>query len=233
MLKFLRKVNLKDGKFKRYLLYLLGEMLLIVLGILMALQIHNWKQLRENSQIEKQYLENIKRQLQEDLEEIRGNKEYNQKYLKEFSTAIKIIQLNDQANVDTLGKISADLSKYSDFRRKSNVYQSLINSGEVKYITNYEIIGNLQSLEETYTLINRLEETHNTAIMNFAVPTLVDVMNFSTLTVKKPEVLFDYRYQNMFVLFIELMNEKEDIYEKAQIEIENIVLQIDQEIVPR
>ncbi|WP_373060399.1 DUF6090 family protein [Zunongwangia sp. H14] len=233
MLKFFRKINMERGRFKKYLVYLIGEMFLIVLGILVALQIHNWNQQRVNSRTEIQYLQNIKRQLKEDLEEIVGNKQYNQKYLKEFHSAISIIQANDRSNIEVLGGISANLSKYSDFRRKSNVYQTLINSGEVKYITNYDIIENLQSLEETYTLINRLEETHNAAIMNFAVPTLVDVISFSTLTVKKPEVLFDYRYQNMFVLFTGLMKEKEEIYTKAQKEIEHILSQIDMEIVSK
>jgi len=45
MLKFFRKVRLKlidEGNLKRYLNYSVGEILLVVLGILIALQINNW-----------------------------------------------------------------------------------------------------------------------------------------------------------------------------------------------
>ncbi len=230
MLKFFRRIYLRDQKIKKYLLYLIGEVILIVVGILLALQIHNWNQRRVNSAIEIQYLENIGRQLKEDLTEITGNRLYNQEYLQQFQQAVLFIQNNEHDKIKEVAAISANLSKYSDFRRKSNAYQSLVNSGEVKFLKNYEIIENLQSLEETYTLINRLEETHHAAIMNFAVPTLVDVLNFNTLTVQKPEVLFDYRYQNMFVLFNGLMEEKEDIYLKAQKKIAQIIEQIDAEI---
>lgn len=43
MLQFLRRIRKKlieDGKFKNYLLYAVGELFLVVLGILIALQIN-------------------------------------------------------------------------------------------------------------------------------------------------------------------------------------------------
>ena len=45
MIKFFRKIRqqmLKENKFSKYLIYAIGEILLAVIGILIALRINNW-----------------------------------------------------------------------------------------------------------------------------------------------------------------------------------------------
>ena len=49
MLRFFRQIRqrmLTHNKFSKYLLYAVGEILLVVIGILIALQIDNWNQER-------------------------------------------------------------------------------------------------------------------------------------------------------------------------------------------
>ncbi|MBT8205663.1 MAG: hypothetical protein KJO20_09835 [Eudoraea sp.] len=59
MLRFFRKIRqrlLTENKFSKYLLYAIGEIVLVVIGILIALQINNWNQNRIENQIEKRLL---------------------------------------------------------------------------------------------------------------------------------------------------------------------------------
>jgi hypothetical protein len=47
MLKFFRKIRqnlLEESKFRKYLVYALGEIVLVVVGILIPLQINNWNE---------------------------------------------------------------------------------------------------------------------------------------------------------------------------------------------
>ena len=56
MIKFFRKIRqklLSDNKFSKYLLYAIGEILLVVIGILIALQINNWNELNKKKQDER------------------------------------------------------------------------------------------------------------------------------------------------------------------------------------
>lgn len=57
MIKFFRKIRqnlLSEGKTGKYLKYAIGEIILVVIGILIALQINNWNENRNNiSQAEK------------------------------------------------------------------------------------------------------------------------------------------------------------------------------------
>ncbi|WP_273567484.1 DUF6090 family protein [Maribacter halichondriae] len=49
MIKFFRKIRqnlLSEGKTGKYLKYAIGEILLVIIGILIALQINNWNDIR-------------------------------------------------------------------------------------------------------------------------------------------------------------------------------------------
>lgn len=56
MIKFFRKIRLRlidEGSFKRYILYAIGEIILVVIGILIAVQLNNWNQERiRNAELE-------------------------------------------------------------------------------------------------------------------------------------------------------------------------------------
>ena len=70
MIKFFRKIRQKlltENKFSKYLIYAIGEIVLVVIGILIALQINNWNQSRINTQKEINHLKNILKNLNDDL----------------------------------------------------------------------------------------------------------------------------------------------------------------------
>ena len=63
MIKFFRKIRqqlLIDNKFTKYLIYAIGEIILVVIGILIALQINNNNEIKKNRGKEIAYLQNIK-----------------------------------------------------------------------------------------------------------------------------------------------------------------------------
>jgi len=70
MAKIFRKIRqklLSENKFSKYLIYAIGEIILVVIGILIALQINNWNQTRKNNNATKEYLVKIKSHTLEDM----------------------------------------------------------------------------------------------------------------------------------------------------------------------
>ncbi|MDG2448797.1 MAG: DUF6090 family protein [Saprospiraceae bacterium] len=62
MIKFFRKIRqqfLVENKVRRYFFYAFGEIVLVVLGILIALSINNWNEGRKNDQKESLLIKNI------------------------------------------------------------------------------------------------------------------------------------------------------------------------------
>jgi len=230
---YLRKIRrdlIKEGNLKRYLAYAVGEVIIVVIGILLALYLNNWNQQRTEIKLELQYYQSIKIQLNEDLTTLYGEINYNQNFLNQFSFAKKLILLNDKSKADTLGKITLNMVRFSDFRRKSNIYQTLVNSGEIVLINNNKITEKLQSLEENYTYINRLEENHASIIFSQIIPEITQIIQFDPLKIMDMTFLFSYKFQNSLDLLIVLMNEKMDVYKQAQNEIISTIKLIDIEL---
>jgi len=58
MINFFRKIRqrlLTENKFSKYLLYGIGEIILVVIGILIALSINNWNEDRKNDEVRRTY----------------------------------------------------------------------------------------------------------------------------------------------------------------------------------
>ncbi|GAG86687.1 unnamed protein product, partial [marine sediment metagenome] len=76
MIKFFRKIRqnlLSEGKTGKYLKYAIGEIILVVIGILIALQINNWNIENRNRNLESEIIREIQDNLQFDLQELRSD----------------------------------------------------------------------------------------------------------------------------------------------------------------
>ncbi len=233
MINFFRKIRydlMEKNKTGQYLKYALGEIALVVIGILIALQINNLNTKRIEKREEISSYKNIKRQINDDKNVISGIIDYNNLYYKQYKYANQVIEQNDRSKIDTLGKIALKLYKYSDYNRSSNIYQNLINSGELKLLKNRDIIEQIQRLEETYIYMNRMEKIHFQVIMSGAHLDIHKSIKFSGRSVRKPKELFGVEFQNHFIGMMGIMEEKDEIYHRAINEIEIITKLIDEEL---
>ena len=87
MIKIFRKIRMQllaENMLNRYLIYAIGEIMLVVVGILIALSINNWNNKKIERQTELKIYENIKNQIHEDEELLNGDVEYNLTYSKQY-----------------------------------------------------------------------------------------------------------------------------------------------------
>lgn len=73
MIKFFRKIRqqlLKENRFSKYLLYAIGEIFLVVIGILIALQINNWNESRKSKRTANEVYTNLLTSLEQDSVEV-------------------------------------------------------------------------------------------------------------------------------------------------------------------
>ncbi len=73
---FLRKIRrsfIEAGRTRKYILYAIGEIALVVIGILIALQINSWNEYQKERKIEIQYLKEIKIELEISNDELQSD----------------------------------------------------------------------------------------------------------------------------------------------------------------
>lgn len=226
----IRENLLKEADFKSYLVYAFGEILLVMIGISLAFQLDNWNEnrLEENTAIN--YYENIREQIADDKTLIQEQIGFNNHYMAEFKYANAILNANDRSKMDTLGRIVRNLTQYSDFDKKGNIYETLVNSGEIKLLRNHSIVNSIRELEEKYTYINRMENIHYDAMMNHVIIATNPILKFSDASVQKPDQLYSYQFQNLVLSLIQIMTEKDKVYHEALHEINKITDKIDAEL---
>ena len=148
----IRQALINQGSIKRYLFYAIGEILLVMIGISLAFQVNNWNDGRINKNVEIRYYENIRDQILDDKTLIYSQVEFNNYYKAQFNYVNEIIEANDRSKIDTIGPMVRVLTQYSDFDRQGNIYETLVNSGEIKLLRNHKIINGIRKLEEKWRL---------------------------------------------------------------------------------
>jgi hypothetical protein len=227
----IRQTLIKEGNIKKYLLYAIGEILLVMIGISLAFQVNNWNDNRIKNHSEIRYYENIKDQIADDGRLILDQLQFNDRYMVQFRYANEILESNDRTKMDTLGHIIRNLTQYSDFDRQGNIYETMVNSGEVKLLQNHDIINGLRLLEEKYLYMNRMENIHYDAMITYVVPAINPNMKFSNSQIKKPDLIYNYEFQNLLASLLQIMTEKDKVYREALYEIEGITELITDELV--
>lgn len=174
MLKIFRKYrqNLIDqGKAKRYLVYALGEIILVVIGILIALSINNWNTLQNEKKELKGYLNNISNNIKSDRSNIKSlimirdsTKFYAQRSLdlgnKQHITAEEFLSfINQDYNIfyDTYLEIN------------QSGFEALKYSGYLGKIQNTRIEQLLNAYYQLVSKIAKQEKSFNDFIENMEV----------------------------------------------------------------
>lgn len=116
MIKFYRKIRqnlLSEGKTGKYFKYAIGEIVLVVLGILIALSIKNWNENRKNNILKQTYINNLKIDLNTDTERLEGLIKFNDKYEKSGFYFLNYLE-NNLSEIDTI--VLSRASRYTGVR---------------------------------------------------------------------------------------------------------------------
>lgn len=230
LLRNIRQKLLASGRLRQYIPYALGEIVLVVIGILIALEINNLNEDRVRRHQEADVYRSIRQQVTEDRRELEGVLGFNSYLTRTHERANEIISARDTSKTDSLAVMAMLLSQYSDFHRDARIYGNLAVSGQLGLVENPEIPRALQNLEMTYTLVNKLEDLHWDVIINELSPELRSVVDYNTLRAAKPDRLFGLELQNIVVESIYLTKIKDSIYRRALSEIESLQGLIDRQL---
>lgn len=143
MLAFLRRFRksvLGSGSFRKYLPYALGEIILVVVGILLALQVNNWNQDRINKTREKLFLEEVHSDFLQNKEELETN---IRNYSRVEAQARKIIALFpidvNTVHLDSLASYFQDIDFNGSFDVSRGSIAALQGSASFDIISNDEL----------------------------------------------------------------------------------------------
>lgn len=141
MLKFfknIRKNLLTEGKTSKYLKYAFGEIILVVIGILIALQINNWNTARKNKDLKKTYYLQMLQDLEKDKIRLTESSHKIDSFfvrLYAYKEIYKEPDISIWGATTEIGKVFlTEAGKSWNFESNTNTINTLRNTGDIKLI---------------------------------------------------------------------------------------------------
>jgi hypothetical protein len=230
---------LTNNKVSKYILYALGEILLVVIGILIALQVNNWNEDRKDRFREQKILESIYDDINTDKKNIRSMMENERRNIGLNHQLISILKDPSSEYENSMDSLFGQINRYSVFYPQRIGYESLKSAG-LDILKNDNLKAAIVDLydyqygliAETLDLKKQLYISSNTIFLQY-LETDVEIEdlkanlkrphNFEAL--KNEEIFFNH-LTNIYYERVNYLGFAESTVEK----IENVLMNINDEL---
>ncbi|MFH4968386.1 DUF6090 family protein [Gaetbulibacter sp. M240] len=183
MIKFFRKIRQKmltENKFSQYIIYAFGEIILVVIGILIALQINNANEVSKQKQKANNYKQTLITELKTDLIQLNSLDSLNRAQQGKINNYLSYFK-KPEREVKVVIKGMDSVTYYGDFFQSiTYTIDDIINTGNLE-LFNKEIkhtILEFKANQEFYQK-NRGEVVQRWVLSNLEFENAVDMLSFS------------------------------------------------------
>ena len=170
--RWIKRSSFMDREFSKYLWYAVGEMFLVIAGIIVALQLDSWYDNKQTQERLNDYLENIARNVTDDVQRLQQLKSIRVKNI--FQSISTLVSTGDPEDGNTdwynaalTASASAALERAQQtlyFVASSGSYQALESSGLVSKLSDSELETMLYDYYQTVDRIANLEQDMNDVV---------------------------------------------------------------------
>ena len=189
MLRFFRHIRqkfLQEGKASRFIGYALGEIVLIVVGIMIALQLGEWNEDRVDRRTEATYIT----ELLEDFQANRKELEENITSTEDILTAM--IGLINQSNLETPAWTLDEISEafklvqaMPTFAVVDRSYTNLVGSGDLKVLQSLELKNALALYYSRYEVVSIVQSTHEMELVQTFQPYIIESLDYQAVSLSR------------------------------------------------
>jgi hypothetical protein len=213
MLLLIRKIKrtfFANKQFHNYLLYALGEMVLVVIGILIALQINNCNSEKQQQEKLGNYLQIVAKNIASDLESVHAIRSERE---RAYEASVRWLNLPDRDGALSLpevvfaSRVHHLASALHHFNANTSGYEALKSSGTFNQMEGRDIESLLYDYYDTVSRIVFEERDHNEYVRLLGLQMLTkwpaDLKGWEFTT---PEVLTGDRFQSLQSVYQEMLS---------------------------
>jgi len=147
------------GAARKYLIYAIGEVLLVMVGILLALQINNWNEDRQKKEKEILNLVELKKSLEVDLNVLKASQVFYNDLHQKVDILIQVLEIRKRITSDSLAHIigHALMNKYF-FNFQTAAFENIKSIG-IDVISNDTLRSRISNIyNDHYTWLGKMSE---------------------------------------------------------------------------
>ena len=185
------------GRAGRYLKYAIGEIILVVIGILIALSVNNWNELQKLNEREISVAKELYIELNENLTSVKNQLELWETRDNKISEVITLIETeNITINNREFDSILIYVIGLSNFKLKQSKFQRIISLENFEFKKSPLLINDMLSLNDMYTTLMQYYYQNDESYHQLLLPYLIEnysMENFNNIiTGKKTESKVDF-----------------------------------------
>ena len=164
LLRKLRRSLVEKGNVKRYLLYAIGEITLVVIGILIALQVNTWNEHRLEKKIQHRSLNQLLEELRYD---VRRLNHLDTTYVNLIGKSVKSIDLFSTAKNMSDIKEMLPLMDWigMNLALQTSTYEEMINSGTMYTIQDQDLLKAISTHYKTVEKYEQYTRDHDQSVL--------------------------------------------------------------------
>ena len=148
--------------------YTFGEIIIVIIGISIAFGLNNWASAQKGKSLAKQYLENLKLDIEADAEALLLN-------IDKIMTSMENNRfITSSLNMEQIGRDSIarvyfqELSKVFDFYPNQSTFEALKYSGDLNLIQNFKLRNDIVRHYDAFALLERSKTRFENVNSNYA-----------------------------------------------------------------
>jgi Family of unknown function (DUF6090) len=156
MIKFFRRIRqrlLSENNFNKYLIYAIGEIVLVVIGILIALQINNWNEDRKAQIAESEILKRLQLDLRDDVNVLQYQLDFKKNMIDSYKICLDILSEETIATKEEFMNHFSSILQVGSVKLNLTTFNNLQTTGQIRLIKSKELADNIVRYYNTdYTL---------------------------------------------------------------------------------
>ena len=211
------------------------ELLVVVIGISIAFAMENWAEKRRNRNIEVNYLTSLKEDISNDKFELLQIVDSSQALVKNIDFLMGYIFANSPLEALEYRHITSTYaSPY--FNAQDGTYHSLVNSGALELINNYEVRAAITDLYNFhYDEITKADDFLRDLVNVQIYPYMISKIEYGNPSMGQTQILDDSplktnQVRNMVGSFYNLLKARSQTYTLTAQKCDSLINRIDQEL---
>jgi hypothetical protein len=185
MVNFLHKIRrrlLSQSSFSKYLFYAIGEIVLVVLGILIALKINNVNTNRVNEQLEISYLSAINGNIAEDINDLTVRLTKDSLHLDAYTQLIHAFTSDSiKADEERLKFLIHNSAIINYFNPQNTVFEEMKSSGKLQLIISDSLRYGIMEYYKQSRKVVTSQGINNQLIMDYRSNSLDKYLDMNSL----------------------------------------------------
>jgi hypothetical protein len=208
----------------------LGELLMLVVGINIALWFEGKFEDIQDADTEQQYLRGLRDDLTVDLDRLERLIKFNQKKIDKLSQILRQLPGLAEAPPEELGDAMFAPSGYDFFQPSDFTYRSMQESGDFRLLSDDDLKKALLKLARRYREIDLLQQNFIQALDDGYIPLIMQNFDILQMRLADPTMLDSLMFRNFFAYAIQDTGQRMEQFENARDQARELIERIEAQI---